>query len=113
MIQPTVNKRLWFWPTRAGALDNYDLANQPLAAFITNVNMDGTVNIAYLDRNGSPDRKISVQLWHRGTPRPLGNFAEYHPDDLSKPHVATAPVASFVTSTIQPERPKLTLPKKS
>ena len=113
MIPPTVGKPLWFWPTRAGALDNYDLANQPLAAFITNVNMDGTVNIAYLDRNGSPDRKISVQLWHRGTPRPLGNFCEYLPDDLPAPVADIKVTAPIPEPPPEPLRPKLTLPKKS
>jgi hypothetical protein len=84
MIQPTVGKRLWYWPTRAtpdGA--PYDLANQPSAATITHVNADGTVNISYLDRNGQPDRRITVPLWQRGRPRPIGAFCEYHPDDLA------------------------------
>jgi hypothetical protein len=84
MIQPTVGKRLWYWPTRAKLPDEpYDLANQPLAAFITYVNRDGTVNIGFLDRNGEPDRKIMVPLWQRGIAlRPVGAFCEYHPDDM-------------------------------
>ena len=116
MIAPTVNKRLWYWPTRAGALDNYDLANQPLAAFITNVNMDGTVNIAYLDRNGTPDRKITVQLWQRGTPRPLGNFCEYHPDDTpfatAADFVGTPTLEETSERVIEP-RPTLSLKKST
>jgi hypothetical protein len=108
LISPTVNKRLWYWPTRAGALDNYDLANQPLAAFITCVNMDGTVNIAYLDRNGAPDRRITVPLWQAGTPRPMGNFVEYHPDDLPAP----VPDIKVTAPIPEPSRPKLSLPKK-
>jgi hypothetical protein len=111
LIQPTVGKRLWYWPTRAGAIDNYDLANQPLAAFITCVNMDGTVNIAYLDRNGAPDCRITIQLWQPPSPRPMGGFCEYHPDDMQAgaiiDHIkVTAPIP-------EPPRPKLTLPKKS
>jgi hypothetical protein len=83
MIQPTVGKRLWYWPTRAKAPDEpYDLNNQPLSATITHVNADGTVNIGFLDRNGEPDRKIMVPLWQRGIAlRPSGAFCEYHPDD--------------------------------
>jgi len=95
MISPTVGKPLWYWPTRAGAIDNYDLANQPLAAFITYVNRDQTVNIAYLDRNGSPDRRITVPLWQRGQPRPMGNFCEFHPDDMTPGPQTVAKVASL------------------
>ena len=103
MIQPTVGKRLWFWPTRASTLDApYDLFNQPLAAFVTYVNRDGTVNIAYLDRNGSPDRRITVPLWQRGQPRPMGNFCEFHPDDVTSGPQTTAKVASL-SSVHSPE----------
>lgn len=102
MTKPTVGKRLWYWPTQATPLDTaYDLTNQPFAAFVTHVNRDGTVDIAYLDRNSSPDRRIAVQLWQKGMPRPLGNFCEYHPDDL--------PVVTDVRSDT---RPKLSLTRK-
>lgn len=84
MIQPTVGKRLWYWPTRAtGVEESYDLSNQPLAGTITYVNHDGTVNLSYLDRNGTPDRQISVNLWQLPLKRPVSNFCEYHPDDIA------------------------------
>lgn len=99
MIQPTVGKRLWYWPIRAKAPDEpYDLNNQPLSATITHVNADGTVNIGFLDRNGEPDRKIMVPLWQRGIAlRPSGAFCEYHPDDLAI--IALADNARIATVT--------------
>ena len=109
MIQPTVGKRLWFWPTRASTLDApYDLFNQPLAAFVTYVNRDGTVNIAYLDRNGSPDRRITVPLWQRGQPRPMGNFCEFHPDDMGTGAQAGAKISSVTPVIKQSDLPKPT-----
>jgi hypothetical protein len=117
MIQPTVGKRLWFWPTlAASAYAPYDLNNQPLAATITHVNFDGTVNISYLNRRGELEARPVVYLWQPGMMRPSGAFCEYHPDDLpAVAQIATvAPLSNVeevIPSTESPSRPILSLKK--
>lgn len=101
-MPPTVGKRLWYWPVRACEAGHYDRTNQPYAALITHVHSDTLVNLAFFDRNGLPDTKMTVQLWHRGTPRPAGMFCEYIPDDIPE---------SF--SSVAESRAKLTLPRKA
>jgi hypothetical protein len=104
MIQPTVGKRLWYWPTLATkAYAPYDLSNQPLAATITHVNADGTVNISYLNRNGELEARRTVYLWQRGTMRPGGSFCEYHPDDTAFERTMEESRISLVSSVIKSE----------
>jgi hypothetical protein len=116
MIQPTVGKRLWFWPTLAApAHATYDLSNQPLAATITHVNADGSVNISYLNRNGEVEARRTVYLWQPGAPRPGGSFCEYHPDDIAVAKVKiVTPVLTaeeVIPSMESPSRPILSLKK--
>lgn len=116
MIQPTVGKRLWFWPTLAApAYAPYDLNNQPLAATITHVNFDGTVNISYLNRHGELEARPVVYLWQSGAMRPAGAFCEYHPDDLATAKVASiTPVLTseeVIPSTDSPIRSTISLKK--
>ena len=116
MIQPTVGKRLWYWPTLAApAYTPYDLSNQPLAATITHVNFDGTVNISYLNRHGELEARPVVYLWQPGAMRPAGAFCEYHPDDVASAKVESiTPVLApeeVIPSTESPIRPTLSLKK--
>lgn len=116
MIQPTVGKRLWYWPTLAApAYTPYDLNNQPLAATITHVNFDGTVNISYLNRHGELEARPVVHLWQPGMVRPCGAFCEYHPDDLAAAKVTSlTPILTpeeVIPFTESPSRPTLSLKK--
>lgn len=70
MIQPTVGRVVWFYPSGAKPTD------QPLAAMIVCVWSDTCVNLAVFDKSGNPmvNPPTSVLLIQEGNPVPSGGF---------------------------------------
>lgn len=100
MIQPTIGRRVWFWPS------DYDLGktsvqpptvmtscgDQPMDAGIAFVHGDRLVNVTVADHLGKPHARTSVKLLQEGDePVPGMSFCTWMPYQLGQAK-ATMPV---------------------
>ena len=56
MIQPSVGRVVWFWPTKPSPVE------QPYAALVTYVHSDRMINVGGFNHNGEVFAMTSVQL---------------------------------------------------
>ena len=88
MIQPTVGRRVWYWPSAFdrqqnssnSQMDYYD-PKQPCDAGIAFVHGDRMVNLTVADHNGKLHARCSVPLVQEGdvTPAEGSAFAQWMP----------------------------------
>lgn len=77
MITPTVGRVVWF---HAGAHATNLVSDQPLAAMITYVNEDDTINLVVFGKGGDCHQRASVPLWQGDGDAPeRRTYAEWMP----------------------------------
>lgn len=83
IIQPTVGRIVWYWPTAydlAQGMFAYPGSDQPMAATVAFVHSDRMVNLSVVDHNGQPIDKRSVTLLQEGdVVRDHAGYAEWMP----------------------------------
>lgn len=79
MIQPTVGRVVWFYPTPNGAESGFARGSQPHAAIVAYVHGDRMVNLTVFDANGNAHSMTSVPLRQPKDERPGGMFCEWMP----------------------------------
>lgn len=73
MIQPTIGRKVWYWP-------GYGNAKQPMDATVCYVHDDHTVNLLAVTHEGVPLGKLRVPLVQDGEPKPeVGPYCEWMP----------------------------------
>ena len=73
MIKPTIGRVLWFHPA------GYSAEDQPLAAIISHVWSDTSVNLAVFSESGNCSSNTSVFLYQGEGDRPKDNYCEWMP----------------------------------
>jgi len=78
-IDPTVGRIVHFQP---GADDG--IGNTTLAAIVTAVNEDGTINLAVFSANADFERRLNVTLVQEGQEAPTTGYAQWMPYQLGQ-----------------------------
>ena len=77
LIVPTVGRIVWYYPEEDYQYPH--VRGAPLAAFITCVHSDLSVNLTIFDINGSHHKKVNVELVDGDDNRPDTGHAEWMP----------------------------------
>jgi len=80
-IAPTVGRIVYFF---ASADDGIATTGAPLAAIITAVNDDGTINLAVFSQHASVSARLNVTLVQEGDETPATGHAEWMPYQLGQ-----------------------------
>lgn len=86
VIIPTVGRVMWYWPNAK------DRSDQPLAALVTRVIGDHSVNLVVFATDGTPQGTTGVPIVQEGGPYSAGDspYAEWMPYQIgqAKKHAA-------------------------
>jgi len=76
MIEPTIGRKVWFWPQGLAREPN----EQPMDANVVYVHSTKMINVAGFDHNGAPFARTSVPLLQDGdSGQGLSCYAEWMP----------------------------------
>lgn len=107
IIQPTVGRKVWFWPQGSAFMKDMEqfipaqLGAQPMDATVVYVWHDRMVNLLVLDHNGNAFSVTSVTLVQECDPLPTGAYCEWMPFQKGQAAKAEAPAAPVVAISSQ------------
>jgi len=79
MIQPTIGRKVWFWPVEGHGHMNCIDEQQPFDATVVFVHNDRLVNLIVVDHMGHVERVNKATLKQEEDPVPAGSYAEWMP----------------------------------